>query len=54
MCRDCGGEGWSDLVALAAPVVKDLLIVSLNQEAPFELTSKQVMDIILRVCMDPR
>lgn len=54
MCRDCGGDGWSDLVALAAPVVKDLLIAPLNQEAPFELTSEQVMDIILGVCLDPR
>ncbi len=51
-CRDCGGDGWSDLVALAAPVVKDLLIAPLDQDAPFRMTSDQVMDIILRVCMD--
>jgi hypothetical protein len=51
-CRDCGGDGWPDLVAVTAPVVKGHLIAPLNQDAPFELSSDQVMDIILRVCMN--
>ncbi len=51
-CRDCGGDGWPDLVAVTAPVVKGHLIAPLNQDAPFELSSDEVMDIILRVCVD--
>lgn len=53
ICRECGGDGWSDLVALAGPVVRDQLIVPLDQDAPFQFTSDEVMSIILPVCMDP-
>ena len=52
ICRDCGGDGWSDIVALAAPVVRDELIAPLESDAPFRLTSEQVMDIVLRVSLD--
>lgn len=51
ICRDCGGDGWSDIVALAVPVVLHELVASLEQGAPFRLTSEQVMDIILRVSL---
>ena len=53
-CRDCDGDGWSDVVDLLAPVVKDQLLAPLDQDAPFELTSDEVMDVILRLCLDPR
>lgn len=53
ICRMCGGDGWSDLVALAAPVVRGQLIAPLEQDARFQFTSDQVMDIILRVCLEP-
>ncbi|MBT8165010.1 MAG: hypothetical protein KJP22_12750 [Acidimicrobiia bacterium] len=51
-CRDCGGDGWSDFVALAAQVVKDHLVAPLPQDVSFQLTSEQAMDIILRVRLD--
>ena len=53
MCRDCGCDGWSDLMALAAPAVRDDLLAPLQQDAPLQLTSDQVMDIILRCALDP-
>ncbi len=52
ICRMCGGDGWSNLVGLAAPLVRDELVAPLPRDAPFQLTSDQVMDIILRVCLD--
>ena len=39
---------------LVAPIVKDQLIAPLDQDAPFELRSDEVIGVILRVCMDPR
>jgi hypothetical protein len=51
-CRDCGGDGWSDVVDLAAPIVKDQLIAPLDDDAPFELTADGVMDVIYRWDID--
>lgn len=48
-CWDCGGDGRSDLVALAVPVVKAHLIAAVEQDAPFQFTSEDVIGTILGV-----
>lgn len=35
ICRAYGVDGWSDLVSLAAPFVRDELVAPLLQDAPF-------------------
>ena len=39
ICKACGGSGWSDVVAMAAPVVSDQLLAPLEQDDVLTITS---------------